>query len=112
MNGFLKAGDTLITEGSLDNACYWIQKGRLQVTVKDSSGKAQIVNSVKAGDIVGEMAFFDSAPRSCTVHAVTDCEYITLHREEFQELMDAQPKWINKIIQSLIQKLRDGVKYR
>ncbi len=109
MNGYLKAGETLIVEGAEDNACYWIQKGRLQVTTKDSSGKVKVVNTLKAGDIVGEMAFFDNKPRSCTVHAITNCEYMTLHREEFEELIANQPKWVGKIISSLIDKVRKQV---
>lgn len=110
MNGFLKAGEVLIEEGAEDNACYWLQKGRLQVTVKDERGKSQVVRVVKAGEIVGELAFFDKEPRSCTVHAVTNCEFLTLHREEFEDLIENQPKWIKKIIESLIYKLRTQTK--
>ncbi len=104
-DGFLKAGQILILEGEESTECFWVQKGQLRATVREN-GRTRELRLIGPGELVGEMAFFDQQPRSCTVTAVTDCQFLVLHREDFAEMLDGQPVWIKKIIQTLSDRLR------
>jgi CRP-like cAMP-binding protein len=104
-DGFLKAGQILVLEGEESTECFWLQKGTMRATVRDS-GKTRELCLIQSGELIGEMAFFDQKPRSCTVTAVTDCQFLVLHREDFAEMFDSQPMWIKKIIQTLSDRLR------
>lgn len=104
-DGFLKPGQNLMIEGEVTNSCYWIQKGELRITIREH-GKTKELRKVGPGELLGEMAFFDNQPRSCTVTALTDCQFLTLHREDFEDLINDQPVWIKKIISTLSDRLR------
>ncbi len=106
-DGFLKAGQILIYEGEESNECYWIQSGEMRVTVR-SGNATQELRIIGPGELVGEMSFVDERPRSTTVTAITDCQFLTLHREDFKEMIDSQPKWIKKIILTLSERLRSN----
>ncbi len=104
---FLKKGDILIREGEESQNLYWVQKGELSVYKKvvDRSLKINI-NTLSAGDLIGELSFIDQKPRSATVQATTDCELIKLDYLEYQKMLSQQPKWIVKILESISHKLR------
>lgn len=103
----LKKGDILIRENEESRNLYWVQSGELTVLKKvaDRSLKMNI-NTLKKGDLVGELSFIDQRPRSATVQALTDCELIKLDYDEFQKLLQQQPKWIIKIMNTMSDKLR------
>lgn len=104
-DGFLKAGQNLLLEGEETTDCYWLQVGKMRATVREN-GKTRELRVIGPGELIGEMAFFDQKPRSCTITAITDCQFLVLHREDFQEMLDGQPAWIKKIIQTLSERLR------
>lgn len=106
MNGYLKPGEMLIQEGAADDCCFWLQKGELEVFTH-MNGEKKVIRQINEGELVGEMAFFDQQPRSCSVRAVTECQYMVLHREEFIDLVEDQPKWIKKMIDTLISRIRE-----
>lgn len=104
-SGFLKPGEILIHEGETDDYCYWITKGELVVST-EINGIRTILGNLGTGDLVGEMSFIDDSPRSCTVTASTECQFMKLHRKDFEEMVEAQPKWVKKIIRSLSERLK------
>ena len=107
LNGHLKAGDFLIKEGDKSSDLYWLQEGELQVLKLIEGKKHKILRTIKAGELVGELAFLDQKPRSASVRAVKDCQILTLHHDDFKDMLGAQPEWIKKIIATLCDKIRD-----
>lgn len=68
----LDAGEVLIQPRGNDRALYFVTSGRLQVATLDSAGGGiSSLATISAGSVVGELAFFDGAPRSAKVWAVT-----------------------------------------
>ena len=107
-NGHLSAGDFLIKEGQKSNNLYWIQEGELQVLKQVDGKKHKVLRTMKAGELVGEIAFLDQKPRSASVRALTDCRVLTLHYEDFEGMIKEQPEWITKIIQTLCLRIREN----
>lgn len=101
----LKTGDVLIREGEKSNQLYWLMQGRLGVFKKVQNHEAQ-VNTIEAGELVGELSFLDQKPRSATIRALSECQLVVLEYAEFQEMLAAQPKWMKKILITLTGKVR------
>ena len=64
------AGTNLIEEGEPGDAAYIVIDGEFQV-VKKSSHQDIVIAVREAGEVFGEMALIDHAPRMATVRAVS-----------------------------------------
>lgn len=84
----LDAGDVLIQPRDGDRALYFVSDGRLAVAWLDpaASGSGPVV-SVAAGSVVGELAFFDGAPRSAKVWAATPARLLRFTLEDYERYL-------------------------
>ena len=95
-------GTTLIKEGDPSNSIFMLRSGKLKV-----SRKGEDIGSIKVGELVGEMAFMNAAPRSATVTALTPCELTKISRETFEKALQGLPPWLFQYIHTLTERLRD-----
>lgn len=64
-------GEVIISEGDLSNEIYIIAAGEVRIVKKDpSTSLSHTITTLTQGDIIGEMAIMDPAPRSATVIAI------------------------------------------
>ena len=98
-------GDTLMREGDPSDSIFQLRSGKLKVLV----GRQQ-VGEVKIGELVGEMAFMNSAPRSATVVAASQCELIKISRESFEAALKGLPPWLYQYVHTLTQRVRDAAR--
>ena len=69
------SGHALIRRGEPDRTLYFVLRGELEIIVQSGDGLTMgRVGRVGAGAVLGELAFFDSRPRSATAWAVAPCE--------------------------------------
>ena len=80
------AGEVMIEEGSSSDEMYVVVSGELGVTKKGPSGDVQLA-VLTSGDVVGEIALLDNAPRTATVTALVDSEVIRIPGEAFEDLI-------------------------
>lgn len=102
----LKKGEDLFEEGDTPDAMYIINKGRLAIVKR--KGKAHItLAELKPGDLLGEMAFFDKAPRSAGAKAAIDnTEVIELPFSALEQQWAALPGWVKSIVKAVNGHLR------
>ncbi|PVD01659.1 hypothetical protein DBP19_01525 [Streptomyces sp. CS090A] len=62
-------GETMIMAGATDTFVLLLLDGFAKVTAVDATGADVLVDIRAAGDVVGELAAFDGAPRTATVTA-------------------------------------------
>ncbi len=65
----LAKNEILFREGDPSDAMYVIKSGRIAITKAKGSGEIILAEKV-GGEMLGEMAFFDSKPRSAGAKAV------------------------------------------
>ena len=65
----LDESELLFTEGEEANDVYLVIKGSVRLTCDTKDGPAIVVGYAQAGDVLGEMAILDPAPRSATARA-------------------------------------------
>ena len=95
------AGATIVAEGAVEQAMYLIARGKAEVR-HGAAGLAQPA----AGDVFGELALLDPAPRSATVTAAEDSLLLRLDGAAFQDLLADHGEMALAIIRELVQRLR------
>jgi CRP-like cAMP-binding protein len=85
-------GDVITKQGNTAHWLYIVAYGQAEVVFEPAQGVPQVIGSVGAGEIFGEMALLSGEQRSATVIAKTDVECYRLDRASFQELMAARPQ--------------------
>ncbi len=99
--------DTVIfNAGDVADSVFVIARGKVKVVVTSPDGKDLILAVLGPGQVFGEMALLDSAPRSATVVSDTVVELVVIHRDEFQHLLASEPKISRRLLAILTQRLR------
>ncbi|MEN0059580.1 MAG: cyclic nucleotide-binding domain-containing protein [Bdellovibrio sp.] len=99
----------LFRDGDPPDSMYIVKSGVLAVT-KTKGNTEVVIAEVNPGSIVGEMALFDSKPRSASVKAVKDAEVIALPYDSLTKQMEQLPVWVRAIMKSLNENLREANK--
>jgi len=82
------AGLALVQAGEDDRALYLLTEGSLAVRIPRGE---TAFKSIDAPSVVGELAFFDGAPRSATLDAITDVQVVRVDMDAFERLSEAEP---------------------
>ncbi len=105
----LEKGDYLFKEGDTSDAMYVVKKG--SVGIYKAKGQAEVeLATVKPGQMLGEMAFFDQKPRSATAKAVAQSEVIELPFNALQAHFNQMPEWLKSMVKTINENLRDANK--
>jgi CRP/FNR family transcriptional regulator, cyclic AMP receptor protein len=84
----VSAGLALVQAGEDDRALYLLIDGTLGVRMPREESAFKTID---APSVVGELAFFDGAPRSATLDALTDVQVARFDLDCFRELSQAEP---------------------
>ncbi len=103
----LKKGDLLFREGDVSDAMYVIKKGRIAITKTKGSGEIELAE-LGAGEMLGEMAFFDNKPRSAGARAKQDSVIIALPFTALYAQFKTFPEWLKAMVKNVNGKLRDA----
>ena len=88
----LDAGEVLIQPRGYDRALYFVAAGRLEVATIDSAGVGiSALATISPGSVVGELAFFDGAPRSAKVWAVAPTRLLKFTLKDYQRYVSENP---------------------
>lgn len=83
-----------------------VASGKVQIVLSTPEGKELIVATLGAGQVFGEMALIESAPRSATARASTAVQLVGIRRQDFQRLVARHPGIAGKLLTILSQRLR------
>ncbi len=84
----LAAGEELFAEGQPGQRAFVIHTGEIEI-VKQTGDREVLLAVRKAGEVIGEMALLQDAPRSATARARTDAELIAIPKAEIDALMES-----------------------
>ncbi len=86
---------------------YVIKSGKLAIMKTKGSGEIMLAE-IGAGDMVGEMAFFDNKPRSAGARATADTVVIELPFKALNAQYKTFPEWLKAIMRSINNHLRNA----
>ena len=81
----LRAGDWLMREGDPSGSMYVIERGEIAV-LKAHGERQYLINTLRDGDCIGEMALFDLMPRSASALALTHVSLLEIDSAALHEL--------------------------
>ncbi len=82
----VRARENLVEEGTPGDAAYVVVDGEFEV-IKKADGQSITIAVRDPGEIIGEMALLDDAPRSATVRAVRESHVLKIRGETFQRML-------------------------
>ena len=104
-------GVTLFKQGDIGDAMYLIDQGRLGVYINTpESSEPKRIAEIGDGDIVGEMALINGAPRSATIIAQSDVRAMRMEKVDFDRVLMMSPE-MKRAVQALAaQRNMDSIK--
>ena len=97
---------TVFHAGDPADAVFVVASGRVKVVITSSDGKEFILTVLGAGQVFGEMALLESAPRSASVVTLSAVEVLVINRSDFQRLLDSNPRISHRLMAILSRRLR------
>lgn len=98
-------GADIFREGDIGTVAYIILGGEVELS-QEADGDVIVFDTLREGDLFGEMALLDRAPRSATARAVGRTKLAVVSREELEELVADTPPAIQKMMRVLMHRLR------
>ncbi len=99
-------GDVIFCEYEPGDNFYLIQSGRVQI-VKILGDIEKNIDILYPGEIFGEMAILEEAPRSATVVAIDKVKALEFNRENFEVLMKGNPQIAFKLLKLFTKRIYD-----
>ena len=104
---FHRSGTRVFNQGDAGTDIYILKKGAVTVIVDD-----QIVGLINTpGTIIGEMAYFLGIPRTASIEAAEDSEFIVIPGEQLYRHVLKQPELGIDLLKILSQRLANTTKY-
>ena len=97
---------TIFSAGDPADAVFVVASGKVKIVVTSTDGKEFILTVLGAGQVFGEMALLESAPRSASVITDTAVELLVLQRIDFEHLLASDPRISHKLLAILSRRLR------
>ena len=102
----LEKDNTVFHAGDPADAVFVVASGRVKVVITSSDGKEFILTVLGAGQVFGEMALLESAPRSASVVTLSAVEVLVINRTDFQRLLESNPRISLRLMAILSRRLR------
>lgn len=96
------AGDVIVRQGEPGEELHVITSGTARV---ERDGEE--VTTLRTGDLFGELALFDPAPRNASVVAGGDVAMVVLHRDAFRELLGTTPGILDEVLRGMAHRLHE-----
>lgn len=92
----------IMREGEAGIFMYVVIDGVVRISVGE-----KLVELVKAGSVFGEMALVDQSKRAATASAGTDCNLMSINRNDFLTLIKTNPAFGLSLLKALAVRLRN-----
>ena len=103
---FFDQGQTVFDEGDRGDTLYLVVEGDVAV-IKDCDTDKQIeLDSIGTGDYFGEMALFGDDRRSATIRVKKAARFLTLQKQELQEIVREFPQIALHVCRVLSMRIR------
>ena len=101
----LSRGASAFHEGDQGDQLYVIMSGKIKLGRTASDGRENLVAVLGPGEIFGEMALFNPAPRNATATAVSATRLAGLRHENLRRAIASSPDVSVQLLQALAQRL-------
>jgi CRP-like cAMP-binding protein len=98
----ISAGAEIYAQGDAADAIYFLDKGKVKITVTAESGKEAVLSIVDAGDFFGDGCLNGQPLRMATIVAMTDCVVIRIDKTAMMAALRDEPDFAEVFIAHLV----------
>ncbi len=99
----LKKDQVAYSQGDPADTIYYVQRGRMRVTVTSANGKEATLALVSSGEFLGENCMISPHPtRLATATAMTDSTLLRISKAEMVRALDQEPAFSNLFVSFLL----------
>jgi CRP/FNR family transcriptional regulator len=102
----LERGEQLFAEGDPGDALHVVVDGKVKICRTSADGRENVLALLGPGDLLGELAVFDSQPRAATAAAIVDSSFAVLARADFDAWLAEHPAVAASLLRALAVRLR------
>jgi CRP/FNR family transcriptional regulator, cyclic AMP receptor protein len=86
-----------------------VLSGSFKVTTVTTEAKEVVLNFLKSGAMIGEIACFDGGERTANVIALESCEIVSFYRRDLLPILHKSPEAMMALIEGLTGRLRNMI---
>jgi signal transduction histidine kinase len=102
----LQPGEALFEEHDPGDRAYIVIAGTVEVC-KATGGREALVAVREPGDVIGEMALLQEAPRIASVRARTEAQLLAISKATLDELLESSPSAARAMFRTLLERMRE-----
>jgi CRP-like cAMP-binding protein len=103
----VRQGDVLVREGESDDHLYVVVSGALGVVKAAGTDSELTLNTMRPGDVVGELSFLDGATRFASLIALSNVRVLGLSRGDLEALLDRDPHLVYRVMRAIVRVVHD-----
>jgi CRP/FNR family transcriptional regulator, cyclic AMP receptor protein len=93
---------TIFIQGDLADAVFYVQTGKIRLTVVSKTGKEVTIGILSEGDFLGEGSLADQALRVSSATAMTDCAVLRIDRKAMMEALRRTHEFCDMFVAHLL----------
>jgi len=93
---------TIFVQGDSSDAVFYIQKGKVKLTVVSNSGKEATIGILSERDFFGEGCLTGQPLRLCSATALTDCSVMRIDKQAMMEVLHREHAFSDMFVAYLL----------
>src|SRR5579864_7573525 len=93
---------TIFVQGDSSDAVFYIQKGKIRLTVVSKTGKEATIGILTDGDFFGEGCLTGQPLRLCSATAMTDCSVMRIEKKAMMEVLHREHAFSDMFVAYLL----------
>ena len=100
-----KVGEVIFSEGDPGDSAYIIESGKVEIAVS-VDGQLFPLRILTSGDVLGEMAVMDTAPRSASAKALEETVCVSISSRQISERVQGADPIVQLLVTTLLHRIR------
>jgi CRP/FNR family cyclic AMP-dependent transcriptional regulator len=102
----VRRGQLIIQRGDPESSMMAVLRGSVRISTGSVDGKEVTLNTIRVGEVFGEIALLDGRPRSADATATEDSALLVIERRHFLPFLLANDDLVLRMLAVLCQRLR------
>jgi CRP/FNR family transcriptional regulator, cyclic AMP receptor protein len=102
----VRRGRMIFQRGDAESSMMAVLKGSIRISTGSADGKEVTLNTIRAGEVFGEIALLDGRPRSADATAIEDSDLLVIERRHFLPFLLSNQDLVLRMLAVLCQRLR------
>ena len=104
----LQKGEILFLQSDRADAAYLVRSGSILLFLTNLDGRELVVNEMRPGDLLGELAMLIDMPRSTAAIARLTAEVVVIPRQVFLAALDTEPRLARRLLEIVALRLNSS----